>query len=141
MTVTEGDNGKACVTLLRILQKDYFQGRPVSLVLLEPLTGRRHQLRVHMLALGHPIVGDATYTRDFQSPRMMLHAWMLHFPPSNASRSGHLKGTGGRAWSGLAGHEQKGITFVADDPLAQYIGYDGTRRQKLEGKQSLSHGT
>mmetsp|Transcript_27890 Transcript_27890/g.43528 ORF Transcript_27890/g.43528 Transcript_27890/m.43528 type:complete len:142 (+) Transcript_27890:1607-2032(+) len=43
MTVTEGDNGKACVTLLRILQKDYFQGRPVSLVLLEPLTGRRHQ--------------------------------------------------------------------------------------------------
>mmetsp|Transcript_27891 Transcript_27891/g.43535 ORF Transcript_27891/g.43535 Transcript_27891/m.43535 type:complete len:103 (+) Transcript_27891:1607-1915(+) len=69
MTVTEGDNGKACVTLLRILQKDYFQGRPVSLVLLEPLTGRRHQLRVHMLALGHPIVGDATYTRDFQSPR------------------------------------------------------------------------
>ena len=46
-------------------------------VLLEPITGRSHQLRVHMLAIGHPIVGDALYAPDrvaAATPRLMLHA-------------------------------------------------------------------
>ena len=53
-------------------------------VRLTPLTGRSHQLRVHMLALGHPILGDPIYAtgpaRDF--PRLMLHAetLSLHHP-------------------------------------------------------------
>lgn len=53
-------------------------------VLLHPLTGRSHQLRVHMAELGHPILGDPIYAtgpaRDF--PRLMLHAeWLtLHHP-------------------------------------------------------------
>ena len=45
-------------------------------VRLMPQTGRSHQLRVHMLALGHPILGDPLYAtgaaRDF--PRLMLHS-------------------------------------------------------------------
>lgn len=51
---------------------------------LTPLTGRSHQLRVHLLALGHPILGDPIYAtgpaRDH--PRMMLHAetLALHHP-------------------------------------------------------------
>lgn len=51
---------------------------------LSPLTGRSHQLRVHMLELGHPILGDPIYAtgdaRDF--PRLMLHAetLALHHP-------------------------------------------------------------
>jgi tRNA pseudouridine32 synthase/23S rRNA pseudouridine746 synthase len=55
-------------------------------VRLSPLTGRSHQLRVHMLALGHPILGDPIYAtgaaRDF--PRLMLHAETLglHHPRS-----------------------------------------------------------
>jgi tRNA pseudouridine32 synthase/23S rRNA pseudouridine746 synthase len=55
-------------------------------VRLSPLTGRSHQLRVHMLALGHPILGDPIYAtgaaRDF--PRLMLHAETLglHHPSS-----------------------------------------------------------
>ena len=55
-------------------------------VRLSPLTGRSHQLRVHMLALGHPILGDPIYAtgeaRDF--PRLMLHAETLglHHPGS-----------------------------------------------------------
>ena len=55
-------------------------------VRLSPLTGRSHQLRVHMLALGHPILGDPIYStgaaRDF--PRLMLHAETLglHHPRS-----------------------------------------------------------
>lgn len=47
---------------------------------LEPLTGRSHQLRVHLLALGHPIVGDALYDPDRPAPRLMLHAKRLCLP-------------------------------------------------------------
>jgi tRNA pseudouridine32 synthase / 23S rRNA pseudouridine746 synthase len=46
-------------------------------LLLEPLTGRTHQLRVHLLAIGHPIVGDALYAPpqvQALSPRLLLHA-------------------------------------------------------------------
>ncbi|WP_152682771.1 RluA family pseudouridine synthase [Caenimonas sp. SL110] len=49
---------------------------------LEPLTGRTHQLRVHMNAIGHPILGDALYARpDVQAlaPRLLLHARELAF--------------------------------------------------------------
>ncbi|TRD15631.1 RluA family pseudouridine synthase [Palleronia caenipelagi] len=46
---------------------------------LTPLTGRSHQLRVHMLELGHPILGDTLYatTPDGKAERMMLHARAL----------------------------------------------------------------
>lgn len=49
---------------------------------LQPLTGRSHQLRVHLLALGHPIVGDALYAPavvQAKSPRLLLHASALRF--------------------------------------------------------------
>ncbi|NZA02812.1 RluA family pseudouridine synthase [Ottowia beijingensis] len=46
---------------------------------LEPVTGRSHQLRVHLLALGHPIVGDALYGAPDTAPRLMLHACALRF--------------------------------------------------------------
>ena len=47
----------------------------------EPVTGRSHQLRVHLLAIGHPIVGDALYGTPDTAPRLMLHAcalWLEH---------------------------------------------------------------
>lgn len=50
---------------------------------LEPFTGRTHQLRVHLQALGHPIVGDALYATPAQqvlSHRLLLHADMLELP-------------------------------------------------------------
>lgn len=56
------------------------QGAETALVRLEPLTGRSHQLRVHMLAIGHPILGDRFYApepvRDL-APRLLLHAERL----------------------------------------------------------------
>eukprot|EP01060_Flectonema_neradi_P029621 TRINITY_DN412_c5_g1_i1.p1 TRINITY_DN412_c5_g1~~TRINITY_DN412_c5_g1_i1.p1 ORF type:complete len:327 (+),score=56.60 TRINITY_DN412_c5_g1_i1:32-1012(+) len=55
----------------------------VSLVALAPSSGRRHQLRVHCLEWGHPIVGDVTYCpsdKTLPIPRMMLHAWKLYLP-------------------------------------------------------------
>ena len=51
--------GKPSQTRWRVESRDAQAG--TSRVCLEPLTGRSHQLRVHMLALGHPIVGDALY--------------------------------------------------------------------------------
>ena len=49
---------------------------------LEPITGRSHQLRVHLQALGHPILGDALYAPDTvlaRAPRLLLHACALRF--------------------------------------------------------------
>lgn len=51
-----------------------------SRLCLEPLTGRAHQLRVHCLAIGHPIVGDALYDPDRPAPRLLLHAQRLELP-------------------------------------------------------------
>lgn len=53
-----------------------------SLVRLKPLTGRRHQLRVHLYSIGHPIVGDPIYgdkTIQKEYPRLMLHAYRIEF--------------------------------------------------------------
>jgi tRNA pseudouridine32 synthase/23S rRNA pseudouridine746 synthase len=47
---------------------------------LQPITGRTHQLRLHMMAIGHAILGDALYaSSDIQalSPRLLLHARVL----------------------------------------------------------------
>ncbi len=70
------DTGKPAQTSWRRIGRD--DGGTTRLRL-HPLTGRTHQLRVHMLAIGHPILGDPFYAtgpaRDF--PRMMLHAESL----------------------------------------------------------------
>ena len=72
--------GKPSVTRL---QRSHFDAeRQVSHVLLEPLTGRTHQLRLHMQAIGHPILGDALYAPPevlAMAPRLLLHACELAF--------------------------------------------------------------
>ncbi|XP_075989848.1 RNA pseudouridylate synthase domain-containing protein 1-like [Anticarsia gemmatalis] len=67
------------------LETGYYEGDPVSVVLLKPITGRRHQLRVHCNAIGHTILGDYTYsgTRDSMPHRMFLHATRLVLPLQN----------------------------------------------------------
>ena len=66
------DAGKPAVTDWRVLKSNDSESK----VQLFPQTGRSHQLRVHMLALGHPILGDPLYAPETadQYPRMMLHA-------------------------------------------------------------------
>ena len=105
----DGAPGKHCGparTACALVGRGYLDdGRPASKLLLRPLTGRRHQLRVHCLHLGHGapalrrrrallpvraqarpewlpigIVGDVAYTGDTAAPRMMLHAWLLKLP-------------------------------------------------------------
>lgn len=53
---------------------------------LEPVTGRTHQLRVHMMTIGHPILGDALYGDPASAPRLLLHALSLSLshPKSHA---------------------------------------------------------
>jgi tRNA pseudouridine32 synthase/23S rRNA pseudouridine746 synthase len=56
--------------------------RDATHVLLEPLTGRTHQLRVHLASIGHPILGDALYGDagvQARAPRLLLHASELGF--------------------------------------------------------------
>ncbi|KAI1883891.1 hypothetical protein AGOR_G00220750 [Albula goreensis] len=76
------ENPKPCQTELVVLEYGSYSGDPVTKVLLQPLTGRTHQLRVHCSAIGHPIVGDFTYSlRTDSAPyRMMLHAYLLRLP-------------------------------------------------------------
>lgn len=77
---------RTAVTRCRVLAVGTFCGVPATQLFLEPETGRRHQLRVHLRTAGHGIIGDATYaTYDDETerfPRMMLHAWRLCMPPS-----------------------------------------------------------
>lgn len=71
-------------TLLTVLAFGFHDNKKISKVLLQPITGRRHQLRLHCSAIGHPILGDFTYgsKEDQQMPRMYLHAIRLIAPNS-----------------------------------------------------------
>lgn len=76
--VVDHAHGRASLTRWRVLAR----GAGTTRVELEPVTGRSHQLRVHLGALGHPIVGDALYAPPAvaaQSPRLLLHATALAF--------------------------------------------------------------
>lgn len=70
-------HGKPSQTRWRVLSRE----GECTRVALEPLTGRSHQLRVHMATLGHAIVGDTLYAAPdiaAASPRLLLHASELH---------------------------------------------------------------
>jgi tRNA pseudouridine32 synthase / 23S rRNA pseudouridine746 synthase len=72
----DAEHGRPSVTRWRVLAC----GDDATRLELEPLTGRSHQLRVHLLAIGHPILGDALYAppdvRE-RAPRLLLHACAL----------------------------------------------------------------
>jgi tRNA pseudouridine32 synthase/23S rRNA pseudouridine746 synthase len=72
------EKGKASKTFFEVVSEDATS----SLVKLTPITGRTHQLRVHMQAIGHPILGDcfyATSEAEAMSDRLLLHAYWLKF--------------------------------------------------------------
>ncbi len=70
-------HGKPSLTRYRVLHRD--PATRTTRLALQPLTGRTHQLRVHLLAIGHPIAGDALYaTAEMPTAsRLMLHATRL----------------------------------------------------------------
>jgi tRNA pseudouridine32 synthase/23S rRNA pseudouridine746 synthase len=79
------ETGKRSLTRFRLLNRD--ASTKTSRIELEPVTGRTHQLRVHLAALGHPIVGDPLYGEAAQNAqRLHLHATDLAFlHPSTAT--------------------------------------------------------
>ena len=70
--------GKPSLTRWRVLAHEHDAlDRAQTRLELEPVTGRSHQLRVHLLSIGHPILGDALYGDAAilaRSPRLLLHA-------------------------------------------------------------------
>lgn len=83
--MVDHDTGKAAQTDWRVLRQSDEESR----VRLMPKTGRSHQLRVHMLALGHPILGDPLYAEgpardDFD--RLMLHSEELRLKHPDGGR-------------------------------------------------------
>ena len=81
MCVVNPGSGKPAITDWRVLRYD--ASTDSTLVMCTLHTGRTHQIRVHMLHLGHPLVGDPIYAhpqRQKAKPgRLMLHAWQLAF--------------------------------------------------------------
>jgi tRNA pseudouridine32 synthase/23S rRNA pseudouridine746 synthase len=85
------ETGKPAQTDWRVLRDEGQTAR----VRLMPHTGRSHQLRVHMLSMGHPILGDPFYAtgeaRDF--PRLMLHSEELRFKHPDGGQSTKVRST------------------------------------------------
>ena len=74
---------KEAVTRYKVEEEITKNGESFSLLKVSPETGRTHQIRVHCVSIGHPIVGDALYTKR-KSPagheRLMLHALSIELP-------------------------------------------------------------
>ena len=80
-SIVSAELGKPSVTRWRLAGPPGKDG--ATRLELEPVTGRTHQLRVHLQAIGHPILGDALYALPEQlalAPRLLLHAHALQLP-------------------------------------------------------------
>ncbi|MFZ0024299.1 RluA family pseudouridine synthase [Acinetobacter sp.] len=80
--IADPAHNKPAITHWQAIEHFNLQGQPVTRVKLTPITGRSHQLRVHMQYLGHPIIGDTLYATPEQqqlSSRLCLHAERLSF--------------------------------------------------------------
>jgi tRNA pseudouridine32 synthase/23S rRNA pseudouridine746 synthase len=81
LRIIDPRHGKPSLTRWRVLAHDAAAG--TTRLALEPVTGRSHQLRVHLQAIGHPILGDALYADaavQARAPRLLLHACALAMP-------------------------------------------------------------
>ncbi len=77
MSVYRVGSGREALTQYKVLKR--FRG--ATLLELKLITGRTHQIRVHMNHLGHPVLGDTVYggPSDLERPRLALHAWKIEF--------------------------------------------------------------
>ncbi len=85
--------GKFALTEFEVILRDFYEGVYYSVLIVKPLTGRMHQIRVHLAALNHPVLCDPIYmTRKTYEEsktkfgRLMLHSYELKFvhPQSGA---------------------------------------------------------
>ncbi|MFN3864790.1 MAG: RluA family pseudouridine synthase, partial [Erythrobacter sp.] len=133
------ENGAAAKTRYRVVDR---AGQRAAWVELEPLTGRTHQLRVHMAAIGHPIVGDGKYggpdafLTGAVSRKMHLHARRLIITEPKAGA-----GTGGKldVTAELPPHFAMSMEVLGFDPAlsdAAPLREDVTERTPEEKKRA-----
>ena len=71
-------NEQPAETIVKVLEYGTYNSKPCTKLLLKLITGKRHQLRVHLSYYGHPIVGDLAYNaNDYDTYRTMLHAYQF----------------------------------------------------------------
>ncbi len=136
------EEGAPAVTRYRVVEK---AGNRACWVELEPMTGRTHQLRVHMLAIGHPIVGDGKYGGQDAfltgsiSRKMHLHARRLVIgEPKGADGSGgKLDVTADLPEHFAASMEQLGFDLSLSDatPLREDINARSPSEKKQAARQ------
>ena len=78
-----------------------WEGTAHTLVAAEPQTGRRHQIRVHLAWIGHPIAGDPLF--GGAGPRTSLHAWRLTFDDAAGQRVRVMADPGADFWAPVTG--------------------------------------
>ena len=133
------ENGAAAKTRYRVVDS---AGQRAAWVELEPLTGRTHQLRVHMAAIGHPIVGDGKYggpdafLTGAVSRKMHLHARRLIITEPKAG-----EGSGGKldVTAELPPHFAMSMEVLGFDPAlsdASPLREDVTEKTAEEKKQA-----
>lgn len=132
------ENGATAKTRYRVVER---AGQSAAWVELEPLTGRTHQLRVHMAAIGHPIVGDGKYGGQDAfltgtiSRKMHLHARRLIIgTPENKGAGGKLDVTADLPEHFAASMEQMGFDLSLSD--AAPIRDEAPERTPAEKKQA-----
>ncbi len=89
LQIVDYEHGKSAITFWQVLQRNDETVR----LLLKPVTGRTHQLRVHCAAMGYPIIGDGLYgdaNDEMEQPRMLLHADNLLFEHPVTKKEMHL---------------------------------------------------
>ena len=81
MAVVQRD-GRDAVTIFNVMKRGVIGNIPAALLKIRILTGRTHQIRVHLAHYGSPVIGDAVYGGNGRivAPRQMLHAWKITFP-------------------------------------------------------------
>ncbi len=78
--IVDMDWKKHALTKYQVLAHESIEGTPVTRLKLLPVTGRSHQLRVHMVYIGHVMIGDPIYAEELAlelAPRLNLHAHKL----------------------------------------------------------------
>ncbi len=72
--VRVGSKDRVAITNYKVLKRETKK----TLLEIKPLTGRMHQIRVHLSSIGHPVLGDTIYGKDNKGP-LLLHAWRIQF--------------------------------------------------------------
>jgi 23S rRNA pseudouridine955/2504/2580 synthase len=110
--VIDDDDGKHATTDFQTVVRALWHGNPITLVALQPHSGRTHQLRVHMQQEGHAILGDPKYAdadalkryRHNGGRGLALHAWRLRFTHPYRKHAVEVHAPWPDSWSPITQH-------------------------------------